>query len=62
MSKEKLSCMIEVAFDLIAKVHSELCRTVSKDDDIKDDASDILRKIFLLDEKLKGGMKNNASN
>lgn len=55
MSKEKQRLMLEVAYDLISKVHSELCVTVPRGDDIVDDSLDILRKILLLDKKLKRG-------
>lgn len=46
---------LEVAYELIADIHSQLCRTTSRDDDITDDTQEILRKILLLNKKLKGG-------
>ena len=46
---------LEVAYELIADIHSQLCRTTSRDDDITDDTQEILRKILLLIKKLKGG-------
>ena len=55
MSKEKQRLMLEVAYDLISKVHSELCRTMPRGDTITDDSLEILRRIILLDKKLKGG-------
>lgn len=55
MSKDKQRLMLEVAYDLISKVHSELCRTMPRGDTITDDSLEILRRIILLDKKLKGG-------
>lgn len=46
---------LEVAYELIADIHSQLCRTTTRDDDITDDTQEILRKILFLKEKLKGG-------
>ena len=46
---------LEVAYELIADIHSQLCRTTSRDDDITDDTQEILRKILLFKKKLKGG-------
>ena len=46
---------LEVAYELIADIHAQLCRTTSRDDDITDDTQEILRKILLLNKKLKGG-------
>lgn len=55
MSKEKQSLMLEVAYDLISKVHSEICRTAPRGSNIMDDSLEILRRIIMLDKKLKGG-------
>lgn len=55
MSKEKQRLMLEVAYDLISKVHSEICLTTTRDDDTSEYTLEILRKIVMLDEKLKGG-------
>lgn len=55
MSKEKQRLMLEVAYDLISKVHTEICRTAPRGDPIMDDSLDILRKILVLREDLKGG-------
>ena len=49
---------LEVAYELIADTHSQLCRTTTRDDDITDDTQEILRKILLLKERLKGGADN----
>lgn len=46
---------LEVAYELIADIHSQLCRTTTRDDDITDDTQEILRKILFLKEKLNGG-------
>lgn len=46
---------LEVAYELIADIHSQLCRTTTRDDDITDDTQEILRKILLLNKKLRGG-------
>lgn len=46
---------LEVAYELIADIHSQLCRTTTRNDDITDDTQGILRKILLLKEKMKGG-------
>lgn len=53
MDKEKQHFMLEMAYELIFKVHHELCLT--REGDVADDAQDIMRKLFLLDKKLKGG-------
>lgn len=55
MSKEKQRVMLEVAYDLVSKVHSEICRTAPRGDPIMDDSLEILRKILVLREDLKGG-------
>lgn len=55
MSTEKQRLMLEVAYDLISRVHSEICRTAPRGDTIMEDSLEILRKILLLDRKLKGG-------
>lgn len=45
---------LQVAYELIADIHSQLCRTTSRNDDITEDTQEILRKILWLNEKLKG--------
>lgn len=55
MNIEKLGYRLEVAYELIADIHSQLCNTTKRDNDIVDDTLEILRKILLLDRKLKGG-------
>jgi hypothetical protein len=55
MGTEKQRLILEVAYDLISRVHSEICRTAPRGDTIMDDSLEILRKILLLDRKLKGG-------
>ena len=56
MTKEKQSLILEVAYDLISKVHSEICRTDKRDVNLADDSIEILRRIIELDNKLKGGI------
>ena len=46
---------LEVAYELIADIHSQLCRTTARNDDITEDTQEILRKILLLNKKLRGG-------
>lgn len=55
MNTEKLRHRLEVAYELIADIHSQLCRTTTRENDITEDTQEIIRKIFLLDTKLKGG-------
>ena len=53
----KLIHRLEVAYELIADIHSQLCRTTTREDNITDDTQEILREILLLKEKLKGADK-----
>ena len=55
MSKEKQMLILEVAYDLISKVHSEICRTAPRGDPIMDDSLELLRRILVLRQDLKGG-------
>ena len=48
---------LEVAYELIAGIHSQLCRTTTRDDDIVEDTQEILRKILILKKKLMGGVQ-----
>ena len=55
MNTEKQRLMLEVAYDLISQVHSEICRTVPRGDPMMDDSLEILRRILVLRQDLKGG-------
>ena len=55
MNIAKSILRLEVAYELIADIHSQLCRTTSRNVDITEDTQEILRKIWLLNKKLKGG-------
>jgi hypothetical protein len=55
MTKAKRRLILEVAYDLIAKVHSDICNSTTRDDDTADYTLEILRQIIMLDKKLKGG-------
>jgi hypothetical protein len=45
--------MLEVAYDLIAKVHSDICNSTTRDYDTAEYTLEILRRIAVLDKKLK---------
>ena len=53
MNITKLKYRLEVAYDLIAEIHSQLCNNTTRDNDITDDTTEILRRILVLDKKLK---------
>ena len=55
MTKEKQRLVLEVAYDLISKVHTEICRTDKRDVNLADDTIEILGRIIVLENKLKGG-------
>ena len=55
MTREKQLVLLDVASDLIAKIHADLCRTTKREDGIADDTMEILRLMFVLGRKLKGG-------
>ena len=57
MTVKKQRVMLEVAYDLISRVHSDICNNSNKHN-LAEDTLDILRNIILLDKKLKGGTKN----
>ena len=44
---------LQVAYELIANIHSQLCNSTTRDDDIIEYTQDILRQILILDNKLK---------
>ena len=54
MTKAKRRLMLEVAYDLIAKVHSDICNSTTRADDTADYTLEILRRIMVLDKKLGG--------
>lgn len=57
MTKAKMQLTLEVAYDLISKVHSEICqRTIINDKNhLAEDTLEILRKIIKLDKDLEEG-------
>ena len=56
MNKEKEILKLEVAYDLIASVHSNVCNAATRvDDNISEHTLDILRTLLLVQKKLKGG-------
>lgn len=57
MTKEKQRLMLEVAYDLISKVHTEICRSDKREVNLADDTLEILRRIIKLDNKLKDGVQ-----
>ena len=61
-AEEKYCVMLDVAYDIVASVHSDLCRTTERGNDITDDACDILYKITSLKERLKGGAQGILKN
>lgn len=60
MTKAKRRLILEVAYELISRVHSDICNSTTRDDDTADYTLEILRQIIVLDKKLsskKGGEK-----
>ena len=58
MTKAKQRLLLEVAYDLVAKVHSDICTSTKRDDDTADYTLEVLRQIMVLDKKIslrKGG-------
>lgn len=47
--------MIEVAYDLVSKVHSDICNNSSRKetDDITEETMEILRRLIMLSKKLE---------
>lgn len=52
MTVAKQRLMLEVAYDLISKVHSEICRSDTRQINLAEDTMEILRRIIILDRKL----------
>lgn len=56
MNKEKEILKLEVAYDLIASVHSNVCNVATRtDDNISEHTLDIMRTLLVVMKKLKGG-------
>ena len=53
MNMEKARYRLQVAYELIANIHSQLCNSTTRDDDIIEYTQGILRQILILDDKLK---------
>ena len=55
MNKTKVYYTVEIAYDLLSKVHSFLCNNTSRnaDEGIVDDTLEILRQILILRKKLR---------
>ena len=54
MTKAKRRAMLEVAYDLIEKVHTDVCNSTDHSDDTAQYTLDVLRRIILLDQRLNG--------
>lgn len=52
MTKAKRRLILEVAYELISRVHSDICNSTTRDDDTADYTLEILRQIIVLDKKL----------
>jgi hypothetical protein len=52
---EKYCVELDIAYKIVASVHTDLCRTTMRGNDITYDTLDILIKINDLKERLKGG-------
>ena len=55
MTNSKRQTMIEVAYDLVSKVHSDICNNSSRKetDDITEETMEILRRLIMLSKKLE---------
>ena len=55
MSKEKKIITLEIAYELVAKVHSSLCREIGRNDpeNIIDDTLEVLREMLVIMDKIK---------
>lgn len=52
MTVSKQLTMLEVAYDLIARVHSDICNGEMSKRDLADDTLEILKKIAVFNRKL----------
>lgn len=55
MSVEKKMIILEICYDLIARIHSDLCNDakLSRESDITDETMDILRKLIMLSRRIE---------
>lgn len=55
MTKNKKLITLEICYDLISKIHSDLCNDIhlGRKSNITDDTLEILRKIILLSRRIK---------
>jgi DNA-binding protein len=56
MTKAKMRLLLEMSVDLLQRVHGNICRSnINRDEKIQiaEDITEIIRKLFLLDRKLK---------
>ena len=52
MTIEKEKMLLEVAYDLIERVHSSICNRDNRKENLAEESLEILRRILLLDSKL----------
>lgn len=58
MNNEKRLAYLEIAFDLISKIHSDICNNGDRNDDTVDYTLAVLFKMSLLETKLKENTSN----
>ncbi len=54
---EKQLVYLEIAFDLISKIHSDICNNGNRKNDTADYTLNVLTQMSLLKTKLKGGFE-----
>ena len=50
MTRERIDALLEVAYDILSKIHGDLCR--KRKVELVEELTDIMRRLILLSQKL----------
>ncbi len=52
MTSEKRKAMLDIAMDILCNVHSDICNTVGRGNDIPEQSLEVIQNVMMLKQRL----------